>query len=138
MNVVGFYLKADQLRIVTLSGTKLKHTRIEEKFNKLSIPRDNNPDKIEQIKATLISFLEANNIENIGVNGRAISGRMAGSPLSFKSEGILIAISNMLVKNIFPQTIRATDKKRLEDKTSRPSTKDLASSYDVAFELLPE
>ncbi len=138
MNVMGILLKTDQLRIVTLSGVKKSHKRIEDSFHKITIPRDNDPEGIELIKNTLITFFETHNIERIGVNGRAISGQMAGSPLTFKSEGILVAISGLLVKHIFTQTIKATDKKRSSDKTCNPSTKDLKTAYDIAFEMLPE
>lgn len=138
MNVMGILLKTDQLRIATLSGSKKSHTIIEKSFNKITIPRDNNPDQIDLIKSTLITFFKTNNIECIGVNGRNVSGQRPGSPLSFKSEGILVAISGLLVKHIFSKTIIATDKKRLADKTCRPTTKDLGAAYDVAFEMLPE
>ncbi len=138
MNVMGILLKTDQLRIVTLSGTKQSHIVIQNSFNKITIPRDNDPSQIELIKDTLITFFNTNDIEAVGVNGRAVSGQMAGSPLSFKSEGILVAISGLLVKHVFPQTIRATDRKRIAEKTCRPSTKDLGIAYDIAFEMLPE
>ncbi len=138
MNVVGILLKSDQLRIVTLSGTKKSHQIIEKRFNKITVPRDNDPSQIDLIKNTLITFFKTNKIESIGVNGRAVSGKMAGSPLTFKSEGILIAISGLLVKHVFTQTIRATDRTRYSEKTCRPSTKDLGIAYDIAFEMLPE
>ena len=138
MNVMGLYLKTDTLRIVTLSGTKTDHKRIGEAFHKISVPRDNNPDTIKALIETLNVFLESNGIELIGVNGRNVSGRSAGSPLSFKSEGILIAILDMQLRQVFAQTIRATDRKRISDKSCRPATKDLGIAYDVAFELLPE
>lgn len=138
MNVIGINLKADLLRIVTLSGTKSNHVRIEEKFNKIKIPRDNNISELTLVKDTLITFFNTNNIEGIAVNGRAIAGQMSGSPLSFKSEGFLIAITNIQIKNIFSATIRATDKKGIDLKTCKPTTKDLGVAYDIAFELLPE
>lgn len=138
MNVTGINLKADLLRIVTLSGTKSEHTRLEEKFNKVQIPRDNGVNELKEVRDILISYFKNNSIERVAVNGRAVKGQMAGSPLSFKSEGFLMGILDLEIKNIFSATLRATDRKRADEKSCRPSTKDLGVAYDIAFELLPD
>lgn len=138
MNVTGINLKADLLRIVTLSGTRENHIRLEEKFNKVKIPRDNNPQELKEVRELLLTYFRKNNIERVAVNGRAMSGQMSGSPLSFKSEGFLMGILDMEIKNIFSATLRSTDRKRGDEKSCRPSTKDLGVAYDIAFELLPD
>lgn len=138
MNVTGINLKADLLRIVTLSGSKGEHIRLEEKFNKVQIPRDNGADELKEVRELLMSYFKNNNIEKVAVNGRVMKGQMAGSPLSFKSEGFLMGILDLEIKNIFSATLRATDRKRSDEKSCRPSTKDLGVAYDIAFELLPD
>lgn len=138
MNVMGIFLTSNVLRIVTLSGTKEKHSRIQESFHKIEIPKDNNYESVRLIIRTLKAFWIQNQIDAIGIYGRATSGQAAGGCLTFKSEGLLLGISEKEIKTIFSATIRATDRKRVDDKISRPSTKDLGIAYDVAFEMLPE
>lgn len=138
MNVMGIYLKSNLLRIVTLSGSKQEHCIIEPKFHKIEIPKDNDIDSIKLVQSTLIAFYKNNKIEAIGINGRTTRGQAAGGPLSFKSEGVLLASSSVQIKSIFSATTRASDRKRPENKTNKPSTIDLGKAYDIAFEMLPE
>ncbi|GEM_PF-2156647 len=138
MNVMGIYLTSNILRIVTLSGTKKQHNRIQESFHKIEIPKDNNYESVCLIIKTLKAFWKQNQIDAIGIYGRATSGQASGGCLTFKSEGLLIGISEIEIKTVFSATIRATDRKRKDDKNIRPTTNDLGIAYDVAFEMLAE
>ena len=54
-------------------------------------------------------------------------------------EGVFLAISPAPVEFVHPATIRATDRRNIEQKTEKPNTVDLGKAYDCAFEglLLP-
>jgi len=136
MNVMGINLKSNRLRIVSLSGDKNNHARIEESFHQLEFPKSNDIDQIHIIRETILAFIHRNNIEAISINGRAATGPKSGGGLTFKTEGFLLGITPVPIQNIFTATVNATNRKQQELKTNQPKTKDLAKAYDLAFEAL--
>ena len=132
----GLLLKGNSVRIVTLAGTREKHKQVAPKVNKLELGADPDQDAVEAFCQTFRAFCADNNVDLVVINRRATSGQGAGGASTFRTEGILLAMSPCPIKFAHSATIRATDRKQLELKSGRPGTADLSKAYDLAFEGL--
>ena len=132
----GIYLKSDNIRIVTLFGTKENHDRIAEKVHKLNLPLSAEQEEIEVFVQTLKAYCSDNKIDIIFINKRNSKGKHAGGAATFRNEGIIYATSKVSVQAVHPSTLAATNRKHSELKLQRPDTKDLGVAYDLAFEGL--
>lgn len=136
MIVTGIFLKANQARIVTLSGSKASHELIADKFNKLDLPKNPTQDDVEVFVQAFRAHCTSNSIDKVVINRRAISGQGAGGAGTFLLEGVFLATSRAPVEFVHSATIRATDRRESDSKTEKPSTVDLRKAYDLAFEGL--
>lgn len=136
MIVTGVFLKANQSRIITLSGSRTSHELLAEKFNKLALPKNPTQGDVEVFVQAFKAHCMSNGIDKVVINRRATNGQGAGGAGTFLLEGVLLATSQVPVEFVHPATIRATDRRGSGAKTKRPSTVDLGKAYDLAFEGL--
>lgn len=136
MIISGIFLKANEVRIVTLSGDRANHQIIANKLNKLTLSKNPTQDEVEVFTHAFKAYCTDNSVDKIIVNRRAISGQGAGGAGTFIIEGILLAISPIPIEFIHPATIKATDKREKHKKINKPETVDLGKAYDLSFEGL--
>jgi hypothetical protein len=136
MVVSGVFLKANEARIVTLTGSKNVHKLIAQKINKLSLPKNPTQDDVDIFSQAFKAYCADNSVDKVVVNRRATSGQGAGGAGTFLIEGILLAISPAPIEFVHSATVRATDKREIEKKNLRPETVDLGKAYDFGFEGL--
>lgn len=136
MVVSGIYLKANEARIVTLTGSKDNHSLVAERFNKLTLPKNPSQDDVEVFAQAFKAYCADNSIDKVVINRRSTSGQGAGGAGTFLIEGLLLAISSAQIEFAHPATIRATDKRDGDKKTKKPDTIDLGKAYDFGFEGL--
>jgi hypothetical protein len=136
MVVAGILLKSNVARIVTLSGTRLEHSIVAKKFNKLELPKNPTQDDVNVFSQAFKAFCSDNAVDKIIINKRATSGQGAGGPATFRTEGVILAISLVPVTLVHPATVTATHRKEVGLKTCRPDTADLGKTYDFSFEGL--
>ncbi|TWO83233.1 hypothetical protein AYI75_16205 [Shewanella algae] len=136
MIITGIFLKANQARIITLSGSRASHELLAEKFTKLDLPKNPTQDDVEVFVQAFRAHCTSNSIDKVIINRRATNGQGAGGAGTFLLEGVFLATSQAPVEFVHSATIRATDRREPDLKTERPSTVDLGKAYDLAFEGL--
>lgn len=62
MNVMGIMLKANEMRIVTLTGTRTAHELINPKFNKLAVDKHPQQAEVKILIEQISQYCDANNI----------------------------------------------------------------------------
>ncbi|WP_271197573.1 DUF3010 family protein [Pseudomonas turukhanskensis] len=134
--VAGLLLKANEARIVTLSGTRASHSLVAEKLNKLAVAKNPTREDVAAFVQALQAFCAANKIEKLVLNRRATAGQGAGGAGTFLLEGVLLACSPVPVDFAHPATMKATDRKAGDSKAQKPTTIDLGKAYDLAYEGL--
>lgn len=134
--MAGLLLKANEARIVTLSGTRASHSLVAEKFNKLAVPKNPTQQDIAAFVQALQSFCSANQVEKVLLNRRATTGQGAGGAGTFVLEGVILACSPVPVDFAHPATMKATERKAGDSKAQKPTTIDLGKAYDLAYEGL--
>ena len=132
----GFLLKGNLCRVVTLNGSRSKHTRIADNFHKLELPQNPTKEDVEVFVQTIKAFCSDNSVDIITINFRNAKGDHAGGAATFRIEGIILASSPVPVRKIHSATIAATNRKQSAQKTEKPGTADLGRAYDLAFEGL--
>ncbi|ABZ78082.1 hypothetical protein Shal_3539 [Shewanella halifaxensis HAW-EB4] len=134
--VCGVFLKANEVRLVTLSGTRDTHQVIAPKVNKFSLVK--NPTQVEtrEFIALIKTYIKEHNLDKLVLNRRATTGQGAGGAGTFLMEGAILASVEVEVEFVHPATLRATDKRCSELKLHRPKTVDLGKAYDLAFECM--
>jgi hypothetical protein len=135
--ISGIFLKANEARIVTLTGSKENHSLVAPRFNKLALPKNPTQDDVEVFAQAFKAYCADNSIDKVVLNRRATSGQAAGGSGTFLIEGVILAISPTLVEFVHSATIRATDRREGDLKIAKPKTVDLGKAYDVGFEGLP-
>jgi len=136
MVISGVFLKASEARIVTLTGTKLNHSLVALSFNKLTLPKNPTQSDVEVFAQAFKAYCADNSIDKVVINKRATRGQAAGGAGTFIIEGILLAISPASIAFVHSATVKATDKREIDNKTQRPNTVDLGKAYDYGFEGL--
>jgi hypothetical protein len=136
MVIAGIYLKANEARIVTLSGSKNSHILIAPKFNKLALPKNPSQDDVEVFSQAFKAYCADYSVDKVVINRRATIGQGAGGAGTFLIEGVLLSISTVPIEFIHPATVRATDKRDADKKKEKPATADLGKAYDFGFEGL--
>lgn len=136
MVVCGVFLKANEVRIITLSGTRGQHKLTDTKVNKLAIVKHPTRKEVQDFIIEFKAYCEQHQIDKLMLNRRATTGQGAGGAGTFILEGALLATSELEIEFIHPATLRATDKKEADLKTAQPKTQDLAKAYDLAFQGL--
>lgn len=136
MVISGVYLKANEARIVTLTGSRDSHELAAPKFNKLSLPKNPTQDDVDIFSQAFKAYCADNSVDKVVVNRRATNGQGAGGAGTFLIEGILLAISPAPIEFVHSATVRATDKREGGKKTHKPQTLDLGKAYDFGFEGL--
>jgi len=134
--VAGIFLKANLARIITLTGSRNNHALVANKFNKLELPKHPTQDDVEVFVQAFKAHCADNSVDKVVVNRRATSGQGAGGVGTFLIEGIILSTSPAPVKFVHSATVRATDRKEEDLKTSKPTTSDLGKAYDFAYEGL--
>ncbi len=136
MFISGVFLKGNEARIVTITGTKLNHSLVASNFNKLALPKNPTQSDVEVFTQAFKAYCADNSVDKVVINRRATRGQASGGAGTFIIEGILLAISPASIAFVHSATVRATDKRELENKTQRPNTIDLGKAYDYGFEGL--
>lgn len=136
MVVSGIFLKANEARIVTLTGSRISHSIIAPKFNKISLPKNPSQDDVEVFSQAFKAYCADNSVDKVMINRRATSGQGAGGAGTFLIEGVLLAISPAPIDFVHSATIRATDRKEAQQKNKKPETIDLGKAYDFGYEGL--
>ncbi|MGY4534336.1 hypothetical protein ACVW0Y_003475 [Pseudomonas sp. TE3786] len=134
--VAGLLLKANEARIVTLSGTRASHSLVAEKFNKLAVPKNPTQEDVAAFVRALSSFCTANKVDKLMLNRRATAGQGAGGAGTFLLEGVVLASALIPVDFAHPATMKATERKAGDSKAQKPTTIDLGKAYDLAYEGL--
>lgn len=130
------FLKANEVRLVTLLGSRTDHELVVSNINKLILIKNPSQSDVVQFGAAISRYCAENNVKQIVVNRRATSGQAAGGAGTFLMEGIILALATVKVDSVHAATVRATDKKASEFKGIKPKTVDLGKAYDLAFEFL--
>ncbi|MCG9728686.1 DUF3010 family protein [Shewanella sp. Isolate13] len=136
--VSGCFLKANEVRLVTLAGSRSAHRVIAPKTNKFSLVKNPSQAETREFVAQLKAYLIEHNVSKLVLNRRATTGQGAGGAGTFLMEGAILACVSQEVEFIHPATLRATDKRCSELKLLKPKTVDLGKAYDLAFECLSE
>ena len=136
MVISGIFLKANEARIVTLTGSRESHELVAPKINKLSLPKNPTQDDVIIFTQAFKAYSADNSIDKVIVNRRATSGQGAGGAGTFLIEGVLLAISPAPVEFTHPATVRATDRREGDKKEHKPKTVDLGKAYDIGYEGL--
>ena len=136
MVVSGIFLKANEARIVTITGSRNAHKQIAQKINKLSLPKNPTQDEVDVFSQAFKAYCSDNSIDKVVVNRRATSGQGAGGAGTFLIEGILLAISPVPIQFVHSATVKATDNRESDKKNNKPQTLDLGKAYDYGFEGL--
>lgn len=136
MQVCGFVLTASEVRIVTLEGTREKHTRIVEQLHKLSVGDASSPAGIKAVVTALNAHVRDTGVQRIGLIAYAEGGKFGASASVFRIEGALMLAAEAEFKFVHKLTIGATDRRAGDLKCERPETKALGLAYDLAFECL--
>ncbi|MCL1137625.1 DUF3010 family protein [Shewanella pneumatophori] len=134
--VSGLFLKANEVRVVSLSGSRGEHQVIAPKVNKFSLLKNPEQADVKQFIAQLQTYLVEHNVEKVVLNRRATTGQGAGGAGTFLMEGAILASIDVAVEFVHPATLRATDKRCSELKSLKPTTVDLGKAFDLAFESL--
>ena len=138
MVVVGVYLKGSTARIVTLAGTRKKHSREKSEFHKLDLPRPVTPEGTQNFVKALQSHIQETGATVVVINKRQERGTHASGSATFHMEGALFASLSSSCLLVAPATMTATKRKFGKLKVNSPPTKDLGAAYDLAFEGLIE
>ncbi|WP_299792823.1 DUF3010 family protein [uncultured Shewanella sp.] len=136
MLISGMFLKANEVRIVTLSGTRADHQLVAPKRNKLTLIKNPTQEEVRLFGEQVKAFCLEHGIDKVVLNRRASKGQGAGGAGTFLMEGVILALSPATVELVHPATVRATDKRTSDMKVLKPKTVDLGKAYDLAFELL--
>jgi len=136
MLVAGMFLKANEVRIVTLKGTRDAHELLAQKTNKFTLIKNPTQDEVAAFGEQVKAFCIEHSIDKLVLNRRASKGQGAGGAGTFLMEGVILALSPSNIELVHPATVRATDKRTSELKALKPKTVDLGKAYDLAFELL--
>lgn len=136
--VSGCFLKANEVRLVTLAGGRSEHRVIAPKANKFTLVKNPSQAETREFVAQLKAYLIEHQVSKLVLNRRATSGQGAGGAGTFLMEGAILASLEQEVEFIHPATLRATDKRCCELKLAKPKTVDLGKAYDLAFECLGE
>ncbi|MCJ8315261.1 MAG: DUF3010 family protein [Pseudomonadales bacterium] len=136
MVISGIFLKANEVRLVTLTGSRDTHTLVAPKFNKLSLPKNPTQDDVDIFSQAFKAYCADNSVDKVIINRRATAGQGAGGAGTFLIEGVLLAISPAQIEFVHPATVRATEKREGGKKIHKPKTVDLGKAYDFGFEGL--
>ena len=134
--ISGIFLKANEARIVTITGSKDSHKLIAQKINKLSLPKNPTQDDVDVFSQAFKAYCIDNSIDKVILNRRATNGQGAGGAGTFLIEGVLLAISPAPIEFVHSATVRATNNREGEKKLHKPETVDLGKAYDFGFEGL--
>ena len=122
MVISGVFLKANEARIVTLTGNRDTHELVAPKFNKLSLTKKPTQDHVDIFSQAFKAYCADNSIDKVAVIRRATSGQGAGGAGTFLIEGILLAVSPAPIEFVHSATVRATDRREAEKKVHKPQT----------------
>lgn len=136
MVVSGVFLKANEIRVVTITGSRGSHQLVAPKLNKFSLPKNPTQDDVEVFTQAFKAYCTNNGVDKIVINRRATSGQGAGGAGTFLLEGVLLAISPAPIEFVHAATVRATNKREMDKKGNKPTTIDLGKAYDFGYEGL--
>jgi hypothetical protein len=134
--VSGIFLKANEIRVVTIKGSRDSHQLVSPKLNKFSLPKNPTQDDVEIFTQAFKAYCANSGVDKILINRRTTTGQGAGGSGTFLLEGVLLAISPVPIEFIHPATVRATNKREMDKKAIKPTTVDLGKAYDFGYEGL--
>ncbi len=76
MVISGIFLKANEARIVTLTGSKDNHSIIAPRFNKLALPKNPTQDDVKVFSQAFNAYCADNSVDKVVVNRRTTSGQV--------------------------------------------------------------
>ena len=132
----GVFLKGNEVRLVSLDGTRATHRVVATKANKIGIPKAPTVEDIKTFCEAFSAYCTEHHVEQLVLNRRATTGQGAGGAGTFILEGVLLTITPVPLIFVHPATLKATDKRNSELKADKPKTLDLGKAYDLAFEAL--
>lgn len=136
MITTGLFLKGNEVRLVSLEGTRAAHRVVATKVNKIAIPKAPTVEDITTFCEGFSTYCTEHNVQQLVINRRATTGQGAGGAGTFILEGVLLTITSVPLIFVHPATLKATDKRNSEFKADKPKTVDLGKAYDLAFEAL--
>jgi len=107
MKVIGIDLDSSRAIIYALEKTSDGIDNLTNDFKTLAIGDDANNDQVRNFRTTIFSFFDNIEPDIIAIITRRSSGRFAGSPISFKLEGLIQCYERIEVQFIDPLTINA-------------------------------
>jgi len=129
MIVCGIELTASEARLFVLKGTKSMFLHVEVSPSKLVLEDDEKPKEVKAFQEAIYTFLRENRVERIAIKKRGKRGQYAGSPVSFKLEGLVQLYPECDVRLVSPQTISAAKRKHTPE-----APQDIKDFQQVAFE----
>ncbi len=129
MIVCGIELATSEARLVVLKGTKPTYSHVEISPPQIVLADDEKPGEVKAFQDAVYAFLRENKVERIAIKKRGKRGQYAGSPVSFKLEGLIQLYPEGDVILVSPQTISAAKRKH-----TPVAPKSINDSQQVAFE----
>ncbi len=129
MIVCGIEVTASEARLVVLKGTKASYSHLGASPAQLPLENDEKPAEVKAFMDAIHAFLRDNKVERVAIKKRAKRGQYAGSPVSFKMEGLIQLYSECDIVLVSPQTISAAKRKQ-----SPVAPDDISDDQQVAFE----
>lgn len=137
MRVAGIEIKAREVRIVVLDGTKGQYTHIDCEPRKLVLDNDHDAAMVRSFFNTMQAFVAEQHVSAVGVKARGTKGDHAGGPIGFKIEGLLQLLDGCEVSMVWPASIAATKRKHVLQMPPNLN-KYQHSAFELAFHQLPD
>lgn len=135
MAVCGIDIQGSEAFFVSLNGKKSNHHVIASNFRKISLADHTSQDLVRSLFQTVEAHFRDAGIRQVGIRARQTKGNFAGSPLTFKIEGI-IQMVDFPVTLIHPGTIQKTLRSHPFSEFPGEIYKYQREAYEIAYHLL--
>lgn len=86
MVVAGLFLKANECRVVTLTGTRTEHQLLAPKLNKLALVKNPTQADVTEFIQSFKAYCLEHQVEQVVINRRATSGQARAELVLFFSK----------------------------------------------------
>ncbi len=135
--VCGIDISGSTASVIIFTGAKNDFNVKKTKLTKIMLQDDKNQNSVHSFLQTFENFIRQENVDKIGIKGRATSGQFSGGCLSFKIEG-LIQSMNSEVNIINANSISSKFKKASINTESYDIFKYQIDAFKTAYYLLED
>lgn len=136
MIVCGIEVTSSEARLLILSGIRSHFEHIPASPRKLELSDNEDSVEVEAFRDAVHAFLREYGVERVAIKKRNTKGDYAGSPVSFKLEGIIQLHRGCPVLLAAPQSIAAAIR-RNQPATPAGLFQYQRSAFETAFWALP-